>query len=296
MKQHLTPKQVARAIGVSESSLKRWCDRGLIPVEKTAGGHRRLPIAGVLSFLREQGHTVVEPEVLGLPPAMGQTLWTLERARHRLVEALVSGDEGVCLQILMDLYVANHSLPAICDEVLAAAFHQIGDLWDCGSVAVYQERRACGMALRMMHHLRSLLAPAPSDAPAAIGCSLSGDQYLLALTMGELTLRDLGWNATNVGHSLPAETVVNAIREISPDLVWLSASFIEDEQRFCEAVNTIYAQSEQQGAVLAIGGRELTEDLRRRIQYTVHCDDMRSFANFSRSLLRKQQATATRAT
>jgi predicted site-specific integrase-resolvase len=27
----LTPKQVARAIGVSESSLKRWCDKGVLP-------------------------------------------------------------------------------------------------------------------------------------------------------------------------------------------------------------------------------------------------------------------------
>ncbi len=45
MKQLLTPKQVARAIQVSESSIKRWCDRGTIPAEYTAGGHRRIPLA-----------------------------------------------------------------------------------------------------------------------------------------------------------------------------------------------------------------------------------------------------------
>ena len=59
--QLLSPKQVARALGVSESSLKRWCDKGLIPTERTAGGHRRLPLAGVLDFLvRSDAVQVVE--------------------------------------------------------------------------------------------------------------------------------------------------------------------------------------------------------------------------------------------
>jgi excisionase family DNA binding protein len=51
----LSPRQVAEAIGVSESSLKRWCDSGLIPTRRTAGGHRRVPVAGVVAFLRERG-------------------------------------------------------------------------------------------------------------------------------------------------------------------------------------------------------------------------------------------------
>ena len=67
IKAFLTPKDLADALGVSESSLKRWCDRGLIPMVRTAGGHRKLPISGVLSFLRETQHELVSPELLGLP-------------------------------------------------------------------------------------------------------------------------------------------------------------------------------------------------------------------------------------
>ncbi|REJ93532.1 MAG: helix-turn-helix domain-containing protein [Planctomycetota bacterium] len=46
----LTPKQVARAISVSESSIKRWCDRGAIATQYTPGGHRRIPLSGLLEF------------------------------------------------------------------------------------------------------------------------------------------------------------------------------------------------------------------------------------------------------
>ena len=63
----LSPKQVAHAIGASESSLKRWCDQGLLTTVKTAGGHRRIPVQEVLRFVREQNHAVVEPHILSMP-------------------------------------------------------------------------------------------------------------------------------------------------------------------------------------------------------------------------------------
>ena len=65
MKTTISPRQVARAIGVGESTLKRWCDRGLIPMLKTAGGHRRLAVSDVnptLSTLAEDWRDAVVHE------------------------------------------------------------------------------------------------------------------------------------------------------------------------------------------------------------------------------------------
>jgi len=76
MKELISPKQVALALGVSEASLKRWCDKGLIPAIRTAGGHRRLPINGVIHFIRQTGQHLVRPEVLGSDFA-GRVFWTV---------------------------------------------------------------------------------------------------------------------------------------------------------------------------------------------------------------------------
>ncbi len=83
MNKQLTPRQVARAMGVSEASLKRWCDRDLIPSVRTAGGHRRLELGGVLQYLRESGRPLPAPEVLGLPSAVGKGSQVMAKAVRR---------------------------------------------------------------------------------------------------------------------------------------------------------------------------------------------------------------------
>src|SRR5690349_24658833 len=98
----LSPKQVARAIGVSESSLKRWCDSGRIPMARTAGGHRRMRLADVVRFVRDEGQPLVAPEVLGLPSVTDGAQLGLRRGGERLTEVLLSGQEEAARRLLFD--------------------------------------------------------------------------------------------------------------------------------------------------------------------------------------------------
>ena len=214
MRELLTPKQVARAIHVSESSVKRWCDKGVIPTRYTAGGHRRIPLSDLMEFLRSSTHELVAPEVLGLPATSGRTERVVERAREQMTNGLLAGDELRCRQIALDLYLAERSMSVICDEVLAKSFVSIGDRWECGDAEVYQERRGCEVTLRILHDLRALIASPPDNAPLAIGAAAEGDQYALGTTMAELVLRDAKWNANSLGDNLPFATLSAAIRSI----------------------------------------------------------------------------------
>lgn len=283
MKDLLSPKQVARAIGVSESSLKRWCDTGKIPSVRTAGGHRRLPIAGVMSFLKSRDMPLVSPELLGLPSATGTGERTTDRSREQLLEGLIAGDEDRCRRILLDLYVAGFRVSRIGDDVLSPALAEIGKAWGCGELELYEERRSCEIALRILHELRRTIAP-PTNGPVAIGGTMSGDFYVLPTTLVELTLRECGWQATSLGTSLTAETLVSAIATTRPRLVWLSASFIEDEQRFIDACEKLQEAAGNVGAAFVVGGRELTESLRRRIRYSAYCDDLTHLESLAKSL------------
>lgn len=284
MKELVSPKQVARAIGVSESSLKRWCDRGLIRTTRTAGGHRKLPISSVLEFLKARGHEIVEPELLGLPSTVGKGERTLRGAKDRLKDALISGDELACRQIILDLYLAKNRISVICDEVVAEAFREIGDLWDCGDVEVYQERRSCEICSRILHELRIAIPPIDSNSPVAMGCTLDDDHYTLPAAMAELVLRDNNWNATSLGIALPVCTLQAAINEHRPKLFWLTVSHFADEERFLADVNQLFETAKKCNTVLVVGGRALTDSLRKQMKYNAYCDTMQHLETFAATL------------
>src|ERR1051325_8674833 len=64
----LTSKEAARVLGVSEASVKRWADSGLLPMEKTAGGHRRFRPEDV-AVVRRAGLNVDESRLNPKRPA-----------------------------------------------------------------------------------------------------------------------------------------------------------------------------------------------------------------------------------
>ncbi len=284
MKTLLTPRQVAKALHVSESSIKRWCDKGVIATRYTAGGHRRIPLSALQTFLRAGSHRVEDVEVIALPGRSRSRVSDMEEGRRRLTEALIQGDEPQCQQIVMDLFFAEHDLSVLCDHVLAASFHEIGSRWSCGDVEVYEERRGSEIALRLLHDLRQLI-PQPADSsPLAIGGAVSGDQYKLANAMAELVLRDAGWNAVSLGQNLPFATIGAAIREHHPKLLWLSCSHVEDEDNFVRGYVELYDEYHDQVA-FAVGGQALSARLLNRMQFATYCDNMQHFQGFARMLI-----------
>src|SRR3954467_11206793 len=101
----LTPKQLADAIGASESSLRRWVDAGSIRMSRTAGGHRRIPVAEAIRFIRESGATVVRPDLLGLDeigsPGDASGVVAAVPDEQRLFDALAAGERRVAGALIL---------------------------------------------------------------------------------------------------------------------------------------------------------------------------------------------------
>lgn len=274
MKELVSPKQVALALGVSEASLKRWCDKGLIPAIRTAGGHRRLPINGVIHFIRQTGQHVARPEILGLPPITRQTAAAIESLKTLFRDALESGDEDQARRIVMSMFVNGRKAHEICDSIIAPSFHEIGDRWQHGEIEIYQERRGVEIVSRLLHELRLILPPPPEAAMTAIGATLQGDPYGLATSMVEVTLLEAGWAARSYGCGHPAATLAAAIEDVRPSLFWLSASVIREMPVFIQECRLLYETALSCGSAFVIGGRALIPEIRCQIGYSAFCDTL----------------------
>ncbi len=280
MDRSLTPKQVAQAIGVSEASLKRWCDKGLVRAVRTAGGHRRLAVEDVLEFLRRTGRRPLNAELLQLPVVRSATSLTLEDSIRNLTDGLLAGDEDLALRVVFDLYLAKTSVCDIGDRVIVEAMRSIGEKWSNHDVEPYQERRACEICGHILSQLRTLQTVLPETAPLAIGGTLSGDAYRMPTLLIELALREAGWRAESFGTGLPAETLCAAMETMRPKLFWLSVSNIESVPAFLEQYNLIYERAQRLNIIIAVGGNALNAEIRRQMQYHAFCDSLRHLVNF----------------
>jgi excisionase family DNA binding protein len=287
----ISPKQVARAIGVSESSLKRWCDQGLIKTVRTAGGHRKMRMADVMRFTREHDHVLVSPNLLGLPPASPHAVLGLRRSRSLLADALLAGDELLARRVVFDLYLAKHSLSVIFDEVIAGAFRDIGDLWACHSIDVYQERRGCEITRQILFDLRKV-QQLPDSAWPAIGGTMDGDLYALPPAMAELVLRESGFNAVSLGASIPFSSLIKAVQAMRPKLFWLSVSYIREGLDFLTEFAALSQACVASNTAIVVGGRALNEGLRQRMTYTAFCDTMQHLEGIAKALGSTSKQTA----
>lgn len=283
MSEILTPRQVAKAIGISESSLKRWCDSGRLPAMKTAGGHRRLKRADILRLVRDGDLALNHPEALGLQATAGRGDWTLESALDPVTEALIQGNFEAVKLISVDLFLSGCGIAAICDRVLAVALHEIGQRWEHDGLGEYEERRGTLGVIRVLHHLRELLPRPLPNAVTAIGGCPPGDDYTSATMMVELVLVEAGWRACSLGGPLPLDSLLSAVEQQCPRLFWLSVSTLEDDQRFAAEYEEFYARVPSTTAVV-LGGRGITDALKKRLRYAAHCDDLQDLVEFVRVL------------
>lgn len=263
MQRKFTPKQVAQALGVSESSIKRWVDGGKIEAVKTAGGHRKLPLAAVVKMAREQGYSIVRPEVLGL--AVEHTKVRIDKACEPLIEALAAGDESASQAIVEPLYHAGHSMVEIADLVIAPVFHEIGDRWEREELSVHQERRACEIAVATLHNLRRMLPLPEAGAPRAIATTPDCDHSELPVRLAELVLREEGWDAKVLGIALPLAEIRAAVEQNPPDLALLSVTHAEDPALFVAEANCQLLGPTKRMTRWVVGGQVFDATLQRTL-------------------------------
>jgi excisionase family DNA binding protein len=279
MQDLLSPKQVAQALNVSESSVKRWCDKGSIATIYTEGGHRRIRLSDLAGFVRSKSIPIFDFSPIGFQ-SLGQTARNLESAKKQLAESLMRGDERASSEIVMELYFAKFDIRQICDQVIAQAFHEIGDLWACGRVEIYQERRSCRIAQRILGRLHGLLAEPPASSPLALGCTAEGDNYTIGSTMAELVLREAGWRANALGEDLPLRSLAAAIADHGPAMVWVSCSHISDEQSFVASYRSVY-DAFHRDVDFVLGGRALGSSVLEQLPYTVYCRSMTELHDYA---------------
>ena len=253
----LSTRDLAHALGVSESSVKRWADGGVLRVVRTVGGHRRIPLAEAVRFVRESRATLVQPAALGLARASATARGTGADADHdQLAAWLAAGSAAEARGFLNALYLRGRSVAAIVDRPLRAAMQRVGERWLHEPDGILVEHRATDICIQWLSQLRAVLAPG-DDAPVALGGAPAGDPYVLPTLAVAAALEAEGLRAINLGPETPIPTLLLALERERPAIVWVSASTEPARDALVHGLEPLAAAARARGARLILGGRAL---------------------------------------
>ena len=219
----ISPKELAEAIGVSESSIKRWVDDDLLAAERTAGGHRRISIAEAVRFIRAQQHEVKRPELLGFEHAMplADVPESLDETFHQAIQA---GETDKAIGMVIGLYLQGHSPYRLCDHPILAGYQLVRD--ECPHpnekcFVLHRSRDICRQALAA---LRRLMPPHAATAPHAAGGDIGYNIDCLPTHLAATTFAAMGFRVTDLAEDVPIEILLGALKNHRPDVLWISAS------------------------------------------------------------------------
>ncbi len=255
---YLSPKKFAAALGVSESSVKRWADEGKIESSRTEGGHRRISRAAAYRYIRANRLPLADPAAIGIEPEDGD-----EPGKHAdaLIDAVKKGDERRFISVLTARYLAGENVATLFDGPVADGLHQIGDLWRHGPEGIHIEHRSTEVCIQGLSVLRSFLSEPAADAPLAIGCSPSGDPYRVASLMASIIVAEAGWRDRNLGADLPIESLVSVMETERPRLLWLSFTSDAASEAFLRKRSPFEEKARELQTVVVAGGRAFPRKL-----------------------------------
>jgi excisionase family DNA binding protein len=281
----LKTREVAEALGVGVSTIKRWVDSGVLRASRTIGKHRLISLNEAIRFAKAQGlaHAHLEAR-LGV--GSGKVVEIDDAFRDGLVNALRRGRAAEVNRAIESAYASLDGAAQLADAVLRPAMERIGHEWEAKTLDVYQEHRASRIVETSLMHLIGKIAAQPSisGAPLAIGATPEGDLYTLSGLLCELALRELGWDVINLGANLPMASLASAVRVHRPKLVYLSINHLADPERFVREYQIFFDAASTTGAAVCLGGPALSRPLRARLVAASFGERIAHLAEFARRL------------
>ena len=283
MTDSLTTKAVAKLLRVSEATVKRWANSGLLQPDKTVGGHRRFSLNAVAHLRRELG-IGTGTDLPSQRNAKKRGSVTLP-ATEQFADALLRADEKDAGAMLVHAYLSGAALTTLFDETITGAMHRIGELWFKGSITVADEHLATRVVFGALQVLSAVVMPVQPNGLKAICCGIEGDLHELPVQLARIILDSEGWEVQSLGPNTPLFALSEMVARQRPQLVCISARSISDLARAKTEYGQLRKITGKLGVSVVIGGEGFRDpEFRERFPSDFYAGNFTAFAKFIRAL------------
>lgn len=159
---------------------------------------------------------------------------------------------------LYEKYSKFFSLTEFYDKLFTPVMYRIGDLWEQGKLDVATEHASTNTAISLIKAINKRVTTKIkthkiSSRYKAVVCTPVGELHGLACNIIESLLLSKGFKVYNISTSIPTEYIVDFMRNLEPDIVFISITLVENIKSAERLIQQIH-QKYNNNLPVVIGG------------------------------------------
>jgi MerR family transcriptional regulator, light-induced transcriptional regulator len=264
MKQSYSTKELAEMWDVSESTIKRWSDAGMLKCRKTFGGHRKFELEDIVEFQNrcDLAKKEAEKRKAECSSELKRLLDDADFAglADYYKQAALTGQSGLVSSLLSQWGEQGLSLATIGEDIIRPAMREVGELWRTGKIRVLDEHLATLSTMEALTDLHTSVAKnADSNRLAIVGCS-EGELHQLASILVRHLLEAEGLKVVYLGPHTPLFSFAEAINRFKPQAVCISITMMDNLERAVRDYEALRRAASKHKARIIMGGAALEND------------------------------------
>lgn len=184
----------------------------------------------------------------------------LSTLRETYLTAALAGRRREALQVIHLGLDQGHGPQALLRQVVHAAQHEVGVLWETNEIGVHEEHMATVVAQVAASVLFDRTEPAPPNGFSVVLACVYGERHGFPAQLAADAFELAGFSVRFVGSDTPRSALVALLHDDTPDVVGLSASLLHHRGALLETLAAVRRAAPD--TVRLAGGRAASAELR----------------------------------
>ena len=199
----------------------------------------------------------------GGEPSLQLSGSTLREWQQAYCHSILEGQEDRAVALVNAMLSRRLSLETIYIGVFQWSLNHIGELFLRGETDEAHEHLASATTERMMARVAQFYSPVTRDSHRALVACVAGNWHALGPRMLADGLRGLGWDALFLGANTPAQSILNLVPSVKPNLIVLSCAMPdhwEETKHLVAALDKLRKERPDIPFQVALGGHYIMEN------------------------------------
>jgi methanogenic corrinoid protein MtbC1 len=258
----LRQKDLAEKLGVAQTTVANYEQGSRFPGERTLEKIADFFDVSLDYLLGRAESSSREEPSLHRP---GRDFGPLSPLARRYLDTLLAGNREEAGRLVLRALDQGESLQTIYREVFERTLQEVGLLWEEGKIGVAAEHHYSLSTQQIMSQLypRLLETKKKGRDLTCVSLTVSGDYHEIGARMVADLLELDGWRTFFLGGNLTYQDTLQAVRDLRPDVLALSATMAHNIDSAARVIRLIRESPQLQPVGILVGGQAFNLDPER---------------------------------